>query len=583
MHMPKQKKYVHIDVPKHLLPIIDAITKAVRAAKKNENDCYFCSQEPVATDLATLFELIGAMLDCLEYHVEKCIEVPIIDLLILDSFVLDVIMEQNEWVVEKVLENKVIKREFEDYYYEMVDRVNLRFSDRNIKIYCEQEVESLSYKFYKKGMHLFKGNGYLNLLFWLLYRRNESDRFFKIFKRIENKNGYINKLGLLFTKRSECLVEGNTVLAAIKKAGEPLPFRIPTCCDQHDFNSIFNDKNKTEIEIKTVNFEENRKEKVFENEIIEKLKFTNIKVLDEKCKAYKKLMILFKEIVTENITDFKELQMWYEIQAELAEWDDCVEKWAKDRDDGEGNVDSAMIDKCADFRKYEQGWLIFIDEKTIKKSTVPNAAYLCVKALKYTGNDIWTSRLSVALGIAACIGEKKIFCKITNFIIPLIYNLSEGKRFSVMKNMMECAKSFKECEEVLFYMLKGLYALCRKCKSNGTCVMCAKYANEIYSYWKIKKEKNSFLFFYRRGEWDCRICCNMLHVCAETEHAEFYNVCQDLLNLGIEIDTNICNTLEEHHNYIHKGCNVVHPTMEPAKMGKILINHFLKERRSINK
>jgi hypothetical protein len=293
---------------------------------------------------------------------------------------------------------------------------------------------------------------------------------------------------------------------------------------------------------------------------------------NERCKSYFRILEGIKEVVSEDIGDFEELKKWYELRVRIGAWEDCVFKWAMDRDDESGDVDGAMIDICVEYRNFEQGWLIFVDGQ--RANSVCKAACLCIHALKSSGDVKWVRRLRAVLGVASRSGVQ-VCCELFESVIPLIYNLSESKRCEVVKSVVECSKDFLDNEELICCVLRSLYLLCRKCKTSGTCKVCLVCANEVYGRWKSSKKK--FVFFSRKGKWDCKICENMLNVCAEADCGEFVRTCEDLIEFSVEIDSGICNKLEDFHNGIHKGCDVVEATMEPKKMGRILIEHFLRE------
>lgn len=656
-------------LPEAVVVSMAAITAAISITTKNDSECS-CATPIVPKDIPTLFAAIGQALHCLEYHTMDIKTIPLVELLIVDTFAIEQIFEPAHYSVESVLSGFSCNDPPATRY--LVTILKKYFVDRNIKAFCDHAVESLTYKFYKRAMKQWRVTERVNALLWILFKRRESSRFFRIYNKCE-KNMMAYKLALLLTVEAGCVEDPTLLLESISKtfkASDIDGMKMPPCCDGGhglevskkikkqskiiemlrrvdigeddclngekekvigedkqncvNINKVINtnkingrseedgveDKNESlemnlsseggkvtsrdsSMESKdsssresSVKSFENDADKIFcdankEIDLSSQVTEAGINVLNLplKCRFFKKIIDELNAWVCGAVGGFEDMSEWYAVKAKQGSWEECVEKWAADRGDSEGFVDAAMIDMCSQYRFFESGWKIFMHDSTVKKAPVGKAATLCMKAYRHTGDDIWVVRLAAVMRVAASQKLSQIFCEITEDAVRISCKISEEKRKAVLGRLIDGIVSFDGVEdEIICCALRGLYTLAVRCKGEGTGDMCVEYAQRVYSQWKEQKERGSFLFFIPKGKFDQNICGSMLCVCAETNCSKFYNVCQDILNLGIEIDTDTCNKLEAYHNYKHVGCYVCDPTTEPAKMGKKLINHFLLER-----
>eukprot|EP00866_Antonospora_locustae_P000281 jgi/Antlo1/281/2486 len=542
------------------------VLNAAKCSEKTSTACILCSSsssQGVHT-LCDLFDIYGKLLFCVTFHVSSISYIPFLDLFILDSSVLGLITENKEQTVENVLSDRKVVGMKRMLANQLVARALAFFAEENIKIYCEQELESLFYKFYKKGEGIFSSAKDYNMLLWILFKRGESNRFFRVYEKMEKKNIFTYKLALLTTLEKDCLMEPSQLLNEIERrlSPEDLDGSGIHCCCEFDSPLQALSKNSSLAP-------------ACAPEAVGTVQCT---ASLGRCRAYHEICSEISSLMSGVVSDFVQLRQWHEEKKEQMSWHVCVEMWSKNREDGTGLVDEAMISICTEHRKFEQGWLIYTS--SIKQEgCVAKIAFLCLKALKHTGDPKWIERVSDVVRLAGCNKMKSACCEITNSAVQIISNVSEEKRKVILKSIIDGLKTMSNDEEVVCCLLHAFLTLCTNCKSAGTCEMCVEYANKFYEEWKVQKKKTrSFFFGGSRGTWDKKIYCNMLGVCTETENCKgFYSVCCDIVRNDMDVDVETLGRLERYHREKHKNCKCTETRLDTKQQGMFLLKHFLHD------
>jgi hypothetical protein len=173
------------------------IETAIRAAQKNGRDCFFCSHSFELESKNDIFRLYSAALSCVVHHSLPISPLSYEDLYVVESFVLEEVVEEEAPSFEKIftcgcenMERDTLLRTSEEY-----------FCEESININCEQEIESLMYKLYRLGGSTPTSKD-MELLLLILHKRSETVRFFRVFSG-HRKTAGMFKLALLATLKDE--------------------------------------------------------------------------------------------------------------------------------------------------------------------------------------------------------------------------------------------------------------------------------------------------------------------------------------------------------------------------------------------
>lgn len=564
---------------------IGNIINAANSSRKAEKGCRLCDSENKIKTRCDLFEVYGKLLSCVTFHLSTISSVPFVDLFILDNFVLGLIMDKKDYSIENTLcETKDLERRVLLSNH-LVSKAKTFFSEENIKIYCEQELESLFYKFYRKAEDLFRNHEECNLLLWILFKRRESDRFFRIYKVMEKKSVLTYKLALLFTLEEDCLKSSDQLLEEIERKFSPEDLsrsNLPKCCgtyhEQREYVGrahpmVFSEESSEEAS----RFRETNIGRTCRAENIFSVCSHKSSEPQERCKTCLKFYNEITTVLYGSISDFEQLKEWYTKKKSQMGWNSCLEMWSKNRADGTGLVDEAMIAICAEHKEFEQGWMIY-KSSAKQEGCVSKAALLSLRALKHNGGTRWITRVSEVVQLAATKNMKHVCCEITSNAVQIISNISEERRKTILKCLIDNIRTMAHDEEVMCCLLKAFLTLCTKCKSAGTCEMCVQYANQFYDEWKAHKERTKSFFFGSKSIWEKKIYCNMLGVCTETENCKgFYSVCCDLVRNGMDVDCETLSRLEKYHMEKHKNCTCVETKLDRKKLGMGLLKHLLRD------
>ena len=161
-------------VTEHVKNILENMKKF----EKNTSSCGLCSAKlSIVTD-EDIFKAYGMMLSCVSYHVLEISTVPFADLFILENYINGIIMNTVDYSVEVTLSNNGENETRERKRDDLLRIAQSCFSERKMDMYCEQDLESLFHKFYRRAERKFTNLDEYTMLLFILFTRKETERFF---------------------------------------------------------------------------------------------------------------------------------------------------------------------------------------------------------------------------------------------------------------------------------------------------------------------------------------------------------------------------------------------------------------------
>lgn len=498
------------------------LAKTVKSfRKKDDVECIFCQEDMKIHNLHDAFRVYGAATSCLVHHTESVIVEDLLLFFEAETFVLRNVQNKDLYRVHQVLGyRKGAKDVYEEALKEQLVAIfKVYFSERSIKINCEQDIESITYNYYKLMSPETKkslSTKDLELILVLLFRRNEFVRFFRVFES-SGKTYAVFKLALLLSINPECHV---ATKALLKK--------------MNDFE--------------------------FSNDSF----FADEEVIESLCD------------IKETITGPENVSTWIEELERETYWADCVKVWAANREHDTGAVDNSMVELCIKHKRYEDGWEIY-DKGFGANMNLNKICTLCLNGLRDTQDKKWINRIIEVIGRAAAHENPESSCVVADNVLTKISDIPEVNRNQILEKFMEMVDRADKNEDMVNSLLRGFLLLCNRCSDTETCSLCAEYANRVYNRWK-KCKRNGFLFSRRRSTCDAQIYSSMLGVCDAVKDCEgFYNVCKDLTKTNTSLDRDLCIKLERFHNKNCKDCTLRRTRVITNKNGRVLIFHFLNK------
>ncbi|KAM0687190.1 hypothetical protein COBT_001576, partial [Conglomerata obtusa] len=567
--------------------------RGVMAKETNKDDTFSCpcAIKVPLQNLTDIFKHYGILLSCMKNHIKVILfsERLFLQIFIFELNILGFFNEKPITIPDVLVGNKEKNFYEQDKY---VCSYKTFLNDGNIHINCEQEIDSLCYKYFKLFSKGREGRShlYIDLLLFLLLKRKESERFFVVFKNY-SKTTFGYRFALLLSLQSGCCREGNEIYremsnnTSAKQEGFIFDFkkRINTeekmdkvktlkSISENNLNEKYIAKKdidtfsvKSAIDNFAFEFLNNllNDESVFKNfeELFElennKYKTENIinesknnKINDKSC------LFLFRVIdyIYEIIELKKEAIVWFEEKNIKQTWENNVREWALSRNSDNIKIEYSMIKNCMQYKKYEEGYLIYSllenkDDECLLKTSV-----LCLCALKNTGDRIWIERICDLLQACAIRNKNKTCCAVTNNILDQIKSVEDDGREILLINFLRILEKFhlEENEEITNCLLKGFCTLCMECKDTKTCDICYKYTLKIYKKWKNTHE--GFFFFKSKSKLSDSIYSHVLGVCDENNDCgSFHDICKDILESRNEIGSSILYRLEKYHRKCNCG------------------------------
>ncbi|KAF7684563.1 hypothetical protein TCON_0241 [Astathelohania contejeani] len=523
------------DITDRIQSVINAINRFPKV--KIDDECYICTQEIQFNTLHDIFRSYAGILFCYKVHVDRnaltgdFYHMAIENLFYVENFILDLLEERMS--VQSVLEKRDNR-----YNLSLKDQLiatSKSFdTDTSIHINCEQDVESIIYKIFKFNFITVEKSTLeeddIRKALYLLYRRKESTRFFRIFNRLDERDEIINRLAVLTSLDIASCTSPESVFKTVKET--------------HKL------KNKQIIEDWLSKSEEER----------------------EDC-----LLGLPSEMIKFLRLEIRDIDLWYKLECERQNWDECLKLWGSTRDDGTGSVDASMIDICIRNKKYDEGWLIFEDRGYTHPRCVSKSCLLTLSAIR-DGRDpeLWVFRLVNIVSTAMRLKMKSTCCRLADEILEVLSHMDEEKRNMILQRVVSTfnTEDLKREDEIINSLMRGFLNLCTKCKDKNTCENCLNYAIEIFNNWR--KRRSGMFGFRKSGPVDQHIYSCMLGVCDEANHKEdFCDVCKKFMGDKIRVNEEIVNRLEKAHRERYCECQGFRSKARNEQFAKDLLKHFV--------
>ncbi|KAH9411299.1 hypothetical protein HK407_06g11300 [Ordospora pajunii] len=462
--------------------------------KANDVECAFCQDSVSIHNLHDMFKVYGCALSCLISHIMHVHETDLSVLFSVEKFIMHKIAKKG---VANVLGVLAYRKSTNEMYSEilkdqLIATFKENFVDKTIKINCEQEIESITYRYCKKlgesGIALC--TNHLEVLMIMLFRRNESIRFFKVLKK-HSITYPIFKLALLLSMSSD----SNVSTAALI----------------NDFKGYaFVDSTLTQNQI---------------NEYLEE----------------------HADMLASGI----ELDEWVSARQKSVYWSECLDVWAANRMHEISAMDNSMLELCVKSKHYEDGWLIYETHSNTNIISTSKVCVLCMNALRDTNDCKWIDRLAVLVESVVGRGEPESICALLESIMHRISELPQNRLASALNAMDGAIDRLSKYQDVVVYMLSAICALCTKCGTPEISSVCMRYARQMYGGWKKNTMKGTFSNHLDKATLEVQN--NMLAACNALNDCEgFDEVCNDLARMNIDISKPLCICAYNTHN---RNCN----------------------------
>ncbi|KAM0671652.1 hypothetical protein OCOL_001445 [Ordospora colligata] len=463
--------------------------------KTNGIECVFCQDSVDIHNLHDMFKVYGCALSCLINHVMNVHEIDLNVLFSVEMFIMHKVAKRDAADVLTVL---AYRKSMNEMYSEILKNQLIatfkeNFVDKKIKINCEHEIESITYRYYRRldesGITLSKNH--LEMLMVILFRRNESIRFFKVFKKSNSITHLIFNLALLLSMGSDSGVSTTALINDFK--GHGFAKSTLTKDQMHEY-------------------------------------------LEE-----------YVEILESNI----ELDEWVCAQQKNVYWSECLDVWAANRMHEISAMDNSMLELCVKTKHYEDGWLIYETHSNTNVINTTKVCVLCISALRDTSDRRWIDKIAVLIEDVITREEPESICELLESImhriseLPLNYLVSA---LNIMDRIIDCLCSYRE---VVVFMLSAICALCTKCEAPEINSICMKYARQLYDGFKKNIRKGALMNNHNQAILEVHDA--MLAVCnALNDHEGFNDICNDLACMNIDISKLSCKCTYNAHN---RDCN----------------------------
>lgn len=617
------RKYNRIE---HLKSLINDIRKILCNQEKNRCKTCPCSNELSYKSLEDIFKGYALITFCLLNH---SITTKFIPELFLKSFILEINLLEYLRIQPLKIPDVLFSHQCNDKadIKKYIAAYKTYMNDTKVHINCEQDIESLTYKYYKTYCVRNRNTYYDDLLLFLLLRRNESERFFAVFKKTE-KNIFGYRLALLLSLFNECCRESADIFKEIKKCrnipGEGILKDL-----KEKYSSTLKDIKDSEIEMEDecymaliekkyfstedqVSFKSNSSLSIFsditflkkvlddesmfnkfesvfdetirnfEINIKENKEAVSIKNEDEVTTILNSLtndsLVILIRIVfySFNLMGFdKEMNSWFQEKKIKMDWENSVRNWAISREGDKVGLDHAMINHCTRYAKYEDGYLIYSMQEQKNEYCLLKTAVLCLTAFRETSEKIWIERICDLIQICANGKMKSVCCAMADSLLNKLVFVNEEGRELLLVNLIEAIERFhlEEDEQMINILLKGFFSLCTECKNTKTCDLCYKYALKVYKKWRESQE--GFFFFRKKSKLGDNIYSYILGVCDEHNDCDsFHKVCKDILKSNEKIGDCVLGRLEKYHRKCE--CHV-YDCENGEKYNRCLLKHCMCE------
>ncbi|ADM11761.1 uncharacterized protein Eint_061570 [Encephalitozoon intestinalis ATCC 50506] len=469
---------------------LNRISQSISLMDKNNRDCLACDNTIEISTIGDVVRMYSYLLACVSDHVAKVLPIDFRDAFIVESLILDNICEKKVLDFNKIFEE--IREPCDFVKKEIREAAEKCLLNNSINIDCEQELDSLMYKVYKKCVDSnFSKNLSLKeveLLLVILFRRSESSRFFKVFGRHKKSKG-IFRLGLLMS-----LKDG----------------------DEASMHKLLEGYNEDSLSVESY-FLSNESD------------------------------FLRRSIDPDWILLGEDNKEWISFRRKEMEWEECVHFWAVNREGSSSALNKSMMDLCIKHEKYEEGWVVY--SRGCKKTlyVIHKACLLSLKGLRQTNDRKWISRL---FEVVEASGPEEDDAKylVASDVIENLSALSENTRNLVLKEFITRMDLLGKNEKIVNLVIRGLLSLCQKCEeSQKAHTSLGNYADILYTKWKKHKLCGNYPLD-NRDQIESEIYSNVLSVFDTLQDKEkVLGVCKDVVNSNAKITKELCSKIQALH------------------------------------
>lgn len=402
-----------VDADSYYIELIKEVSTAIKK-------CTGCKLKDGNTleDLVTNYSILLSCVTSHSTNIEKNRDVEIFyKIFLIEKYLLKFICEPEILTVCEALRgnynNQKIKEDIavcsEKNYKGVINALN-----------CEQDIESLTFKYYKHvtpqmDVTTTEISEYVLLV---LYMRREYVRFFKIYNHVEHSL-FSNRLAILLTFNDDC--------------------EFTAKCE--------NIKNKSFIDLQIINKE-------------------------------------VQDIARLTFLENEDYETWKKGVEYFFNWNEKVRLWIKNRCNSSCLLDKSMIDECIRSKNYNDGWIIYKQGNSSIVNEYQKIIILCIEAIRHTSDDLWTNRLLEVMDMAIDKHDLHICCDLVQDIFYKLGGVCEKQRSKIVKHFIKKIRVMENNEEIVTYIIKGINELCKECINTETCDLCVAHANLIYTEWK---------------------------------------------------------------------------------------------------
>lgn len=402
--------------------------------------------------------------------------------------------------------------------------------DRNFKpahigrfdIYCEQDIESITYKLYAaksdRDKRMLTISDCYFILEILLCRR-EYDRFFTVYDNCEHTTLGMYKLALLAALYANNK-KASKILATIKSALK--------ITDEIDINDPIPEIDK---------------------------RFKDI--VDEAAETGE----LGEYSKEESLALFYAIMDWYIDKYKEFHWSVYLNTWKTSKNTG--GVSEAMIDKCIRFKKYEEGWNIY--KESALGLITPLRLFrlsrrilsLVIHAINNYTSNMWVERY---LEVATVISRLKIspVIKIRSTLSVLL-GLNSYTQISCLGGLVirQYPEELLNNNIALCVMFSVAYEVFKTHENiisenskDESLPELAKCVFIVYRMWRKKSVRSVFVsLFWGRSSESVDVYTTILQIAVIIKNkTQVASICRDIWNDSLSLTMDLSNTLVHIHN-----------------------------------
>lgn len=515
---------------------VDLLRKRIYNFPKNNQECFLCKEDVEIHNVHDLTKIYALFIYCIKFHCIKIYEIDEKYLCIIEMFLLDFFMPQENYNINYLIkynENTNEKLYFEALKSQLTAVYNTYFFEKKFKIYCEQEIESLIYIYHKRISIEMTNQHDKDLLLFMLYKRKEYFRFMKVFKSTKN-NCFNIKLAILLNIRDE---------------------------NENEIKILHQNYVKLIRKVKKLSIEPN-------DFIFNRKKLDEVLCFNEKyCHTVEEVLDTFKK--TENIYE------WTEQERSKINWQNSIKMWAENRYHTSQHVDNSMIDICIKYLNFEDGWIIFTNMDFVNTKSFIRGLNLCYVAIENLRHCKWKKRLVEVIDNIFLHKSKIDFTFLLETLLSKMATLPVNTLIKLINEVQTNLVNItlKEVHIECIFNYYNLY--CYNTRNPEIYKICCQNAIYIYSKWL--RSRSSMYIFKKKTDYDTKIYSHMLGICDISKNCDFfYKVCRDILNNDAQINRELCKRLQIFHAKNCQNCDYKKKQIVTVNESKGLMSHLFK-------